>query len=136
MLANIPFIAIDYNYHTVQKAKREGVNIIYGDPTDIDILDFAQTEHAIALISVIPGKYSQEAIALNAKKLNQNILIMSRLHSHDYLSRLKDLGVDIVVLPEFEASLSIIKRIFLLKNLSKDDMLHKLRHLKVEHGLS
>ena len=41
MLANIPFLAIDYNFHLVEKAKKEGVNIIYGDPTDIDILDLS-----------------------------------------------------------------------------------------------
>lgn len=136
MLANIPFIAIDYNFHIVQRAKREGVNIIYGDPTDMDILDFAQVENAVALISVIPDKYSQEAIALSSKKLNPQILIMSRLHNHEFLTRLKDLGVDIVVLPEFEASLSIIKRIFMLKKMPKEDMLHKIRHLKVEHGMT
>ncbi len=135
-LAHIPFIAIDYNFHIVDKAQKEGINIIYGDPTDIDILDFAQVEKGIVVISVVPEKYSQEAIVLNAKKLNPQIMTISRLHSDKYVSRLKDLGVSTVVLPEFEASISIIKKILLLKKVPKAEIVHKIHHLKVEHGMA
>lgn len=135
MLANIPFIAVDYNFFTVEKAKKEGVNIIYGDPTDVDILDYVETEHAAVLVSVVPERYSQEAIILNAKKLNPNILVISRVHKQDHQQRMKDLGATLVVQPELEASLSIIKKIFFIKNIPRDDILAKLHHFKVELGL-
>jgi CPA2 family monovalent cation:H+ antiporter-2 len=136
MNANIPFVSIDFNFHTVQKAKKEGVHIIYGDSTDRDILDYAEIEHAVALISVVPDKYSQEAIILNAKKLNPNIVIISRVHKHVHHQRLKDLGADIVIEPELEASLSIIKRIFYIKGLSPEERVRHLRHFKMEQGIS
>ena len=135
MLANIPYIAIDYNFHTVSHARRDGVNIIYGDPTDIDILDFAQVDQAIALVSVVPDSFSQEAIILNAKKLRQNIVVISRIHRHDHQARLKDLGADVIIQPEFEASLSIVRKLYFLKNVPREDSLNKIHHFKVEQGI-
>jgi CPA2 family monovalent cation:H+ antiporter-2 len=136
MNADIPFVAIDYNFHSVQKARKEGINIIYGDSTDRDILDYAEIESAVALISVVPDKFSQEAIILNAKKMNPKLTIISRVHTHVHQQRMKDLGADLVVEPELEASLSIIKRIFHIKGLSPDDRIKHLRHFRLEQGMA
>ena len=136
MMANIPFVAIDYNFRTVEMVRKEGINIIYGDPCDIDILDYAQAEEAAILILALPEKYTQETIIMNAKKLNPHIYIIGRVHREVDQRRLKDLGVHLIVQPEFEASISIIKRIYLWRNLSREDIINKIRRLKLEHGLS
>jgi CPA2 family monovalent cation:H+ antiporter-2 len=136
MLANIPYIAIDYNLYLVEKAKKQGANIIYGDPTDIDILDYAQVDEALILILALPERQDQEAIVLNARKLNRDIFIISRVHRQSDQTRMKDLGVNLVVQPEFEASLSIIKKIYLWHKLDKQDIINKIRRIKIEHGMS
>lgn len=136
IMANIPYVAIDYNLFTVEKAKKAGVNIIYGDPTDMDILDYAQVEEAMVLILAVPDNQAQEAIVLNAKKLNRNIYIISRVHKQQDQARMKDLGVNLVVQPEFEASLSIIKKIYLWHRMDKIDIVNKIKRLKIEHGLA
>jgi CPA2 family monovalent cation:H+ antiporter-2 len=133
-LANIPFIAIDYNFTLVQKARREGIHIIYGDPTQRDVLDYAQVDQAAILLSAVPEKYAQESIILNAKKLNPKIIIISRVHRHDHQKRMRNLGADIVVQPEMEASLSIIKKIFAFKKLPKEEIVRRLRFFKLEQG--
>jgi len=133
MLANIPFIAVDYNFQIVERAKREGVTILYGDPTDIDILDYAEVEHAVAIVTALPDRFSQETIILNARKLNKNILIIGRAHQNNDHKRMKDLGVEIVIQPEFEASLSIIRKLLLLKKLPKEEIVKKLHYFKLEH---
>ncbi len=134
-LANIPFICIDYNYNTIEKAKKEGVNAIYGDPTDIDILDFAQTENALAVVITVPGNINQEAIILNSKKLNPKIYIISRVHNVKDQKRLLDLGAKSVVRPEIEASLSIIKKIFILRKMSRDEIIKRVKHLRLVRTL-
>lgn len=134
MLANIPFIAIDYNFHIVEKAKREGVNIIYADPTDIDILDYVEVDNALALISAVPERQTQETIVLNAKKLNPKIIIISRVHQKLDQKRLKSLGVNLIIQPEFEASLSILKKIFLLYGFSKEQILKEIQRMKTVYG--
>lgn len=133
-LANVPFVAVDYNFHTVERMKKEGINIIYGDPTNLDVLDFADVEQASALVAAVPTRADQEAVILNSKKLNPRIVIISRVHNEQDRQRMKDLGVHAVVLPEFEASLSVIKKIFMLKRMSKDEILKWLRHIKLVQG--
>ena len=135
MLSDIPFIAIDYNFRIVERAKKEGVNIIYGDPTDIEILDYAQVDNARILISVVPEKFAQETIILNAKKLNPKIVIFNRVHHEGEQRRMKDLGVEVVVQPEFEASLSIIRRILHWRGLDNEEIARKIKRLKIEHGM-
>jgi len=136
MLANIPYVAIDYNLYQVEKAKKRGANIIYGDPTDIDILDYAQVEDATIIILAVPDRSEQESIVINAKKLNKNIFVISRVHRQSDQVRMKDMGANLVVQPEFEASLSIIKKIYLWHKLDKEDIVNKIRRLKIEHGIS
>lgn len=133
--ADIPFIAIDYNFHIVEKVKKEGIHIIYGDPTEIDVLDYAECENANILIAAVPERYSQEMIILNAKRLNPKIIIFTRVHREGDHMRMKDLGVEVVVQPEFEASLSIIRKILLLKGLTKEEISSKIKRLKMEHGM-
>ncbi|MEK7597223.1 MAG: cation:proton antiporter [Patescibacteria group bacterium] len=136
MLANIPYVAIDYNLYQVEKAKKQGANIIYGDPSDIDILDYAQVDVATIIILAVPDRSSQEAIVLNARKLNRDIFIISRVHRQSDQVRMKDMGANLVVQPEFEASLSIIKKIYLWHKMDKQDIINKIRRLKIEHGIS
>ena len=133
LLADIPFVAIDYNFATVEKAKKLGVNVIYGDPTDIDMLDYAEAEHATAIVLALPDRFAQESIVMNAKKLNKDIVVMSRVHHLFDHKRMKDLGVHVVIQPEFEASLSIIKKIMMLKRISRDDIVKHIAYFKKEH---
>ena len=135
MMANIPYLAIDYNLFTVEKAKKHGANIIYGDPSDLDILDYAQVEKATILIIAVPDRHSQEMIILNAKKLNSKLFIIGRVHKEVDQIRMKDLGVDLVVQPEFEASLSIIRKIYLWHKIDKIEIVNKIKRLKIEHGI-
>ncbi len=135
MGANIPFVAIDYDFQAVERARKKGTNIIYGDPTDIDILDYAEVDNAAILISAVPEKFSQEAIVLNAKKLNPKIFIITRTHEKDNQQRLKSLGVDLIIQPEFEASLAIIKKVLFAFKLSREEILAKVKRLKLEHGM-
>ena len=133
LLADIPFVAVDYNFQTVEKAKKLGITIVYGDPSDIDILDYVETEHASAIVVALPDRLVQETIILNAKKLNRDIIVMSRVHRMIDHKRMKDLGVHVVVQPEFEASMSIIKKIMLLKHIPKDTILRHIDYFKKEH---
>lgn len=133
LLADIPFIAIDYNFHIVERAKKLGINIIYGDPTDRDMLDYAECEHALAVVVAVPDRLTQETIITNAKALNKHVVIMSRVHRTIDQKKMKDLGVHVVVQPEFEASISLIKKIMILKRIPKEEIIHRVAHFKKEH---
>ncbi len=135
-LARIPFIAIDYNFRVVEMERKRDTNIIYGDPTDMDILDFAQVEYASAVIAAVPDTFSQEMIILNSKILNPKVTIFTRVGKQNSQKRLKDLGAEIVVHPEFEAALSIIKKVFAGYSVPQKDSVGKIQRLKLEHGMA
>ncbi len=135
MLSKIPYIAIDYNYYTVEHARRSGIDIIYGDCTDIDILDYAQVDAAAVLICAVPSKHAQEMILLNSKMLNRKLLLLTRVNDEDQQQRMKDLGAEVVIQPEFEASLAMIRKIFMSFNVPKEEIAGKIKRLKIEHGM-
>ena len=134
-IAEIPFIAIDYNYYTVSESRKSDIPVLYRDSTDIDILDYAQVEYATCLISAVPNTLSQEMIILNAKRLNPDVTIFSRVNREDEQQRMKDLGAEVVVQPEFEASLAMVKKIYHAFNIPRDEILGKIKRLKIEHGM-
>ncbi len=134
-MADIPFIAIDIDYHVVDEYRKKGINILYGDPTDIDMLEYAQLGKALAIISALPDAFSQEMIILNTKRLNENAMIITRVGKEAYQRRMKDLGAGVVIQPEFEAALSIVKKIMLGYKMPKEDIIGKVKRLKIEHGM-
>ncbi len=134
-MAGIPYLVVDYNYATVALLRSKGVQVVYGDPADKDVLDYAQVDFAKAVIIAIPDRHTQEMIISNAQTLNRHIKIICRTHHEEDQPRLKSLGVTTIVQPEFEASLSIIERLLPEFGVSQDDIAGKITRLKIEHGL-
>ena len=72
---------------------------------------------------------------LNSRKLSPNAYIISRVHTASDQERVLDLGAKAVVRPEVEASLSIIKKLFLLKKMPRDEMVKRLRNIRLMRSL-
>lgn len=136
MLAHIPFMAIDYNFQEVERAKKEGIPVVYGDPADVDVLKYAQIERARAIVIAIPSKHDQEMLVLHSLKLNPEITIISRAHTNVDGRRLKDLGAHALIVPEVEASLSVIRKLYSLKRIPKEESLRMLGQIKLSEGIS
>lgn len=133
-MAGVPFVVVDYNNATIARLKEKGIPVVYGDPADIDVLDFAQVDFARAIIIAIPDRHTQELIIGNAQTLNRHIKIICRTHHEEDQKDLKALGVDAVVQPEFEAAISIVERLLPSFGVNAEDMAGKISRLKIEHG--
>ncbi|MFZ5844871.1 MAG: cation:proton antiporter, partial [Patescibacteria group bacterium] len=134
-MANIPYVVIDYNQHTISGLKEKGIPVVYGDPADKDVLDYAQVDLARAMIIAIPDRHTQEMIIANTQSLNRRIRIICRTHHEEDQRHLKALGVHTLVQPEFEASLSIVTRLLTDFGLPGEEIAGKISRLKIEHGL-
>ena len=88
------------------------------------------------MVIAVPLSHDQEAITMNAKKLSTTVLVISRVHTEGDRQRMKDLGAHTIVLPEFEASLMMIRRIFVHKRMSRDEIVKWIRHIKLVRGAS
>ncbi len=135
-LLNIPYIVIDYNHQLITKLKNQGINALYGDPADIDVLDFAQVDKAKVVVVAIPDQATQEIVVANCQTLNSSVKIISRIHQKEAISRLKSLGVTCLIQPEFEAALSIIHRVLQFFGVEKEELGKKIKRLKIEHGMA
>ncbi len=133
-LSGLPFVVVDYNSAAVASLKEKGIPVIYGDPADKDVLDFAQVDHAKALIIAIPDRHTQEMVIGHAQTLNRKIKIICRTHHEEDQKHLKSLGVDAVVQPEFEAAISIVERLLPSFGVNEEEIAGKISRLKIEHG--
>ena len=52
-MAKIPYLVVDYNQATVADLRSKGVQVVYGDPADKDVLDYAQVDFAKAVVIAI-----------------------------------------------------------------------------------
>lgn len=134
VLSQLPLVVIDTNAENISRLLRKGVKAIYGDATEPDILDYAEVDKARFLIVSLPNSDDQEKIILEAKRLNPNLCIITRTHLSHELRHFKALGVELIFQPEFEAALSMLKRILKLYSVEKAEISKRLRYLKIEHG--
>jgi len=135
-MADIPFIVVDYNQTTVSELKKKGIPVIYGDPADLDVLDFAQVDFAKMVVIAIPDRHTQEMVIANALTLNKTIHILCRTHHEEDQLRLKTLGVATIVQLEFEAAISITNKLLSSFGISNEDIEKKIQRLKIEHGMA
>ncbi len=134
-MAGVPFLVVDYNHQTVKSLRERGIHVVYGDPADKDVLDFAQVDLARAIVIAIPDRHTQELVIGHAQTLNRRIHIICRTHHEEDQARLKSLGVTSVIQPEFEAAISIVERLLPEFGVSAEDVVGKVSRLKIEHGM-
>lgn len=133
--SDIPYVVVEYNRYIVNSLRNSGINVVYGDPADKEILDFAQVDHAKQLIVAIPDMHTQRQVIAHAKALNPDIKIISRSHYESDQKELKELGATHVVQPEFAAALTVVERVLSQFKLPNATIAGKIARLKIEHGM-
>ena len=96
----IPTIVLDFNPHIVQEYRQRGVNIIYGDAGDPEILEGLQLNKSRLIISTANDLTDNEMIILEAKKKKSQATIVVRANDKEHAQILTELGADYVILPE------------------------------------
>lgn len=126
-----PFVIIELDPYRIERAKQAGMPIIYGNANNQIVLEAADLSKACLLLITTPGLVVSRTIALHAKEMNNDIDIVARVSSEEYLVDYKDLGISEVVLPEFEAGLEMTRKALLYLNVPATEIQHyseALRH--------
>lgn len=134
-MSSIPFLVVDYNQHTLSSLRGSGIQTVYGDPADKEVLDYAQVDFAKSIVIAIPDRHTQEMVIGNAHSLNRRIKIICRTHHEEDQRHLKSLGVQTIIQPEFEAALTIVNKLLNDFGIPEEEMAGKMSRLKIEHGL-
>lgn len=107
----IPFLIMDFNPHLVKKLKDEGMNVIYGDLGDPDVLDNLQLEKTKLIISTAPDLSDNEILLSECKRRKTEATIIVRAEDKAHGEALKALGADYVISPERVTGSYLVKQI-------------------------
>ncbi|MDD1707829.1 MAG: cation:proton antiporter [Methanoregulaceae archaeon] len=110
-VGKIPYMVIDMNPETVQKERKAGEKIFFGDATNATILSHANIEQARILVVVINDPVSVRGITILARQMNPDLYIIVRTRFLTEVKRLRDIGADEVIPEEFETSVEIFTRV-------------------------
>lgn len=107
----IPFMVVDFNPHTVEKLRDGGVNVVFGDISDPEIIDSLRLEKAKLIISTITTMQDNEMLLEECHRRKVQAKIVVRAMDSMHAKALKDLGADYVVLPETVSSHFLVSQL-------------------------
>lgn len=131
----IPFVIVEFNSKRVKEAKKHGMNVIFGDSSEMTVLDAARLQDAKAVVVAIPDRASQEEIIEYAKSKEPHVKVIVRAHLDEDLKKLTNMEVQKVIQPEFEGALAIVKHILLETGKSREEVNRKIRGLRRSHTI-
>ena len=118
MKSKIRFVVIDFNPHLIKKLQDEGVNALYGDISDPEILSNLQLEKAKVIISTVAYFADNEILLEECSRKKIHATLIMRADDKDQAKLLKELGADFVIMPEKVSGEYLVDHI--KKHLAKD----------------
>lgn len=119
----VPHIVIDGDHARTEDCAATGVPAIWGDATGAQILEAAEIHRARLLLLTLPDAAGVREIVMTARGLHPGIAIIARAPYREHLALFRELGIDEVVQPEFEAGLEIVRQVLARYQFSPDDIL-------------
>ncbi|MEL7561548.1 cation:proton antiporter [Dehalogenimonas sp. 4OHTPN] len=106
---NLSYVVIELDPVIINNLRRQGVQCIYGDASNPEILSAAHVGKAKLLVCTYPNFLDVELTVTNARRINPKLDIVARVERDTDAEILKDIGVNELVKPQFEASLEITR---------------------------
>lgn len=128
------FVVVDYDPDAIEHLMHNKIHYIYGDATDVELLDELNLENAKLITSSITHFPTNRLLIEYIEKVNSKAVIISRADSAEEAAELYGLGASYVMVPHFVGSEKLgnfISRHGLSK---KDFEKNKERHLSQLHS--
>ena len=97
---NQTFVIVENNHDLILHNLGKDFHFVEGDATNDDVLGKANIKSAKALITTLPNDADNLFVALTARSLNPDLIIISRASTESSEKKLKIAGVNNVVMPE------------------------------------
>ncbi len=114
----VPLIVLEMSPRLVQKARMDKIRVIAGDVLNLEVLERAGLHEASAVIVSFGDPVGTVHALAVLRKLAPDVYIAVRTRHQSDVARLYEMGADLVVLEEWEASVQLNQRL--------------LEHLKVQ----
>lgn len=127
---NVPFVIIEMNPVKIRDAKRMHMKAIYGDASNREVLKRAGIGRARAVIVSFPDALGMAQIIRVVQDLNPGVTLAVRTRYEGQMPRLYELGADIVVTEEWEASYELNRLILGQLNVPGERIEHHLHRIR------
>ncbi len=106
-----PYIVLELNGETVQRARAAGEPIRFADVTAVDSLDAAGVTQAAAVVGVLSDTDASERAVRAIRSLSPSVPIIMRTRYRLEADRLRKAGATLAVAEELEASLEVLAQL-------------------------
>ena len=108
---DIPYVIVELNAETVRAEKAKGENILYGDASQLHILESVHLNKARVVVIAISDPVATKYIVSNIRTLSQGVYVIVRTRYISETDELISLGADEVIPEEFETSMAVFSRV-------------------------
>lgn len=95
------FVVIDYDPENIELMERQQLNCIYGDATDIDLLEEVGIDQAQLIVSTITDHETNIFLLRLLEKINPKAIVIVHAESLERANELYDLGASYVIIPHY-----------------------------------
>jgi monovalent cation:H+ antiporter-2, CPA2 family len=103
------FVVIDLDPTVVRNLRERDIPAIYGDISNIDVLEAAGVIDARVLAVTVQDLISAQLAIRNARNLNESLDVIARAQNYEQIQRLDEAGANEVVQPAFEVGLEFVR---------------------------
>ena len=126
----VAHVAIERDPEIAKSLRARGVDCVFGNAAEIDILEAAGTREAAQVIVAVPEIEVTHATVRHARALNPHARILARAHHAADSEQLMAAGATEVIRPEFEAASTLIRHALRDLDLPRDRVLAYLDLLR------
>lgn len=128
----IPYLILELNAQTVERERKQGEPVYFGDCTDSEVLIRAGIKEAKAIVLAVSDPFSTRRAIQVARNLNPEAAILSRSKYLAELDEIYQLGATEVVSEEFEASLELVRVLLRIYNFPPDLVAEELKRIRLQ----
>ena len=98
---NKRFVVVDYDPEVVEQMEHQRINSIFGDATDIELLDEIGVDKAKLVVSMITDNSINIFLVKLINKVNPRSIVIVHAENVEQATELYDLGASYVVMPHY-----------------------------------
>lgn len=132
------FVVIDYDPETIDMLEQRKIHHIYGDATDVELLEEANVTKAKLIVSTMTDMDANLFLMKYLKRKNSDAVVIVEADSPKQAGKLYDEGASYVILPHFiggEKIGAFVKKSGFAKSDFKRIREQHMRYLKKQHGV-
>jgi monovalent cation:H+ antiporter-2, CPA2 family len=112
--AGIQLVIVELNYALFGDITGDGLDGLWGDISSEEILRAAQIANARILLLTVSDQNTVQLSVERARRLNPKLVVIARAAREHHVAELRALGVDVVVQPEFEGGVEMLRQALVL----------------------